>query len=79
MCDRIEFGAGGHGFICGIRRRKVKCRCGLVAAWECDGCDRPLCGKCRIHVPPDKDFCKMRSCREAAAAAAAQLRLEFGR
>jgi hypothetical protein len=87
MCDRVAFPGGGVAIICGARhRRRPPCvHCGATSEFACDGpttsekrvtCDRPLCRRCRIHVPPDQDFCKDH--RGAAKLAAAQLRLFDG-
>ena len=84
MCDRVRLPDGGVMILCGVRRgRRPPCvHCGQASAFECDGpprtaktttCDRPLCGRCRIHVPPNFDFCHDH--RAAAATAGAQLRL----
>jgi hypothetical protein len=74
---------GSVAIVCGVRRRRPPCvHCGQTSDFACDGpsswkqrgtCDRPLCRRCRIHVPPDRDFCKDH--RAEATAAAAQLRL----
>ena len=85
-CERIAIPGGGFAIVCGVRRgRRTSCvHCGQPATLLCDGppaaalaphatCDRPLCRRCAIHVPPDHDYC--RAHRQAAAAAAAQLRL----
>lgn len=84
MCERVVMPGGGVAIICGGHRgRRAKCvHCGQPSAFACDGpprsqdritCDRPLCRSCRIHVPPNQDFCKHH--RVQAADAAAQLRL----
>jgi len=81
-CLRVALPDGGTAIVCTMRRRRRPCvHCGKVAPFLCDGpvapgrtCSRPLCGHCRIHVPPDRDFC--RAHRAAAADAAAQLRFE---
>lgn len=86
MCERVTMPGGAMAIICGARHgRRPPCDdCGAPAEFECDGsprrpgrktCDRPLCRRCRIHVPPNQDFCKDH--RAQAHAAAAQLRL-FG-
>lgn len=84
MCEHVKV-PGGLAIICGGRRgRRPPClHCGDPAEFECDGpppegsrrktCDRPLCRRCRIHVPPDRDYCKAH--REQAKLAGAQLRL----
>lgn len=83
-CEHVTFPDGSDGFICGVRRaRRPPCvHCGQPSAFECDGpprsarhttCDRPLCRRCRIHVPPNQDFC--RDHRIEAQHAAGQLRL----
>jgi hypothetical protein len=76
-CQRVALPGGGVAIVCGVRRgRRTSCvHCGQPAAYECDVCDRPLCRSCRIHVPPDQDFCKGH--RKQAQAAAAQLRLNL--
>lgn len=51
-------------------------RRGAIVARTSGTCDRALCSRCAIHVPPDRDFCKLPACRAAAKAAAAQLRFE---
>jgi len=78
---------GSVGIICGGRHRRLPpcVHCGEKSAFECDGpapagakrktCDAALCRRCRIHVPPDRDYC--RGHREDAKAAAAQLRMQF--
>jgi hypothetical protein len=87
MCERVTMPGGGVAILCGGRRgRRPPCvHCGEPSAFECDGpprdrrrttCDHPLCRRCRIHVPPNQDFCKDH--RSAAQAAAAQLRLFEG-
>lgn len=85
MCEPLRFQDGTVAIICGGRRgrRSPPCAyCGKPSAFECDGpsssrksgtCDVKLCGSCRVHVPPDLDFC--RAHRAEAAACAAQLRL----
>jgi hypothetical protein len=73
----VPFG-DGVAILCGPRRRRVRCtHCREWADWLCDarGCDVPICARCRIHVPPDQDFC--RAHRALAATAAAALRLPF--
>jgi len=83
MCERVALPGGGFAIVCGTRRgRRSTCaHCGRPASLLCDGpardggvgtCDRALCTHCRIHVPPDRDYCKGH--REAARDAAAQLR-----
>ncbi len=87
MCERLRFPDGSMAIVCGARRgRRPPCvHCGQTSAYECDGpprnskrktCDRPLCRQCRIHVPPNQDFCKDH--RIQAKDAAAQLRLFEG-
>lgn len=87
MCERIQMPGGGVAIICGVRRRRRPAcvHCGQPSAFECDGpprtprhqtCDNALCRRCRIHVPPNKDFCQHH--RVAAADAAGQLRLFDG-
>jgi hypothetical protein len=87
MCERVAMPGGGVAIVCGVRRAKPKpcAQCGHASTVLCDGpprdsgrlrsvtCDRPLCGRCRIHVPPNRDFC--REHRAAARDSAAQLRL----
>jgi hypothetical protein len=86
MCEHVEMPGGGVAIVCGPHPRPRPCaHCGQRSAFLCDGpprdsgrlrsvtCDRPLCRRCRIHVPPNQDFC--REHRTAATAAAAQLRL----
>jgi len=87
MCERVTLPDGlGVAIVCGVRRpRSRPCAyCGHPSDSLCDGprrhhagktatCDRALCRRCRIHVPPNQDFC--REHRVEAAAAAAQLRL----
>lgn len=74
MCERLALPGGGFAIVCGGHRRRTRCtHCREWAAYECDTCDRPLCRRCRIHVPPNQDFCKEH--RTQATAAAAQLRL----
>lgn len=74
MCEPVRLPNGTVAIVCGVRRRRVLCvHCRQAAAFECDACDRPLCRSCRIHVPPNQDFCKDH--RTQAQAAAAQLRL----
>ena len=89
MCERVALPSGGVAIVCGMRRQRPRpcAYCGQPSESLCDGpprdrgrlqsvtCDRPLCRRCRIHVPPNQDFCKDH--RREAAAAAAQLRL-FG-
>jgi hypothetical protein len=63
----------GFAIVCGVRRRRKRCtHCQAWAEYECDACDTPLCPRCRIHVPPDHDYC--RAHRIEAQAAAAELR-----
>jgi len=77
MCERVVFGDGVVAIVCGVRRSRKRCtHCREWAAFECDACDRPLCRRCRIHVPPNQDFCKDH--RTQATAAATQLRLFDG-
>jgi len=75
MCERVALPGGGFAIVCGghHRRRKRCTHCRASAEFECDACDAPLCRHCRIHVPPNKDFCKDH--RADAKAAALQLRL----
>jgi len=84
MCERLQLPDGTVAIVCGGHRgRRAKCvHCGQPAAFACDGpprdrrratCDHPLCRSCRIHVPPNRDFCRHH--RVAAKDAAAQLRL----
>ena len=72
----------GFAFLTAARRNPAHSN---RTEFECDGpplngkrktCDRPLCRRCRIHVPPNQDFCKDH--RSQAQAAAAQLRLFEG-
>jgi hypothetical protein len=74
MCERVALPGGGVAVVCGVRReRRKRCtHCREWAAYECDACDVPLCRRCRIHVPPDRDYC--RAHRAEARAAAANLR-----
>jgi hypothetical protein len=86
MCERVSMPGGGVAIICGGSRRRPPCvHCAQPSDFACDGpprragrptCDRPLCRRCRIHVPPHQDFCKDH--RAQAHAAAAQLRLFAG-
>ena len=87
MCERVAMPGGGVAIVCGGHRERPRpCgHCGQRSAFLCDGpprdggrlrsvtCDRPLCRRCRIHVPPNQDFCQDH--RIEARAAAAQLRL----
>jgi hypothetical protein len=74
MCERVSLPNGTVAIVCGVRRHRKRCtHCRDWAGFECDACDVPLCRRCRIHVPPDKDFC--RSHRAEARAAAAELRV----
>jgi hypothetical protein len=84
MCERVALPGGGFAIVCGGRhsRRATCVHCGQRSTSLCDGpslrgrpgtCDRPLCAHCRIHVPPNADFCKGH--RAAAKDRAAQLRL----
>jgi len=88
MCERVTMPNGTVAIVCGVRHRRPRpcVHCGAPAPFACDGprrhhagrtmtCDRPLCGRCRIHVPPNQDFCKDH--RLQAVAAAAQLRLSL--
>jgi hypothetical protein len=74
MCERVALPGGGVAIVCGGHRgRRTRCtHCREWAALECDACDVPLCRRCRIHVPPDKDYC--RAHRAEARAAATELR-----
>lgn len=58
-----------NGVICGGRTPRRRCyHCDAFGAeLQCDGpprrrntktCDRWLCRKCAVHVPPDFDFCR---------------------
>ncbi len=87
MCERVTIRDVGVAIVCGVRRRRrPPCvHCSQTSDVACDGpprderrktCDRPLCRRCRIHVPPNQDFCKDH--RHLAKAAAAQLRLFDG-
>ena len=71
MCERVTLPGGGTAIVCGGHRRRTRCKeCRREwAAYECDVCDRPLCRRCRIHLPPNKDFCRAhrREAREAVA------------
>jgi hypothetical protein len=77
MCERIAV-PGGFAILCGVRRRRKRCigwadpgtACQKWAEFECDACDAPLCRRCRIHVPPDKDFCRAHRAEARTAAAA---------
>lgn len=83
MCESLSIPGGGVAIICGGHRgRRAKCvHCGQPSTALCDGpvatgpgtCDRPLCRRCAIHVPPNADFCHTH--RAAAKDRAAQLRL----
>jgi hypothetical protein len=77
MCERLTLPDGTVAVICGVRRpRRKRCtHCREWAEFECDACDVPLCRRCRIHVPPDKDFC--RGHRDAAREAARALVRSF--
>lgn len=81
MCERVVLPGGVVAIVCGgHRQRRRRCigwsdpgtACQKWAAFECDACDVPLCRRCRIHVPPDKDYC--RAHRAEARVAAAELR-----
>jgi hypothetical protein len=74
MCERVTFANGAVAIICGGHRRRRK-RCTQCRDWsefECDVCSVALCRRCRIHVPPDQDYC--RGHRAIASIAAAALR-----
>lgn len=74
MCEHVRLPNGTVAIVCGVRRRRRLCtHCRAWAEYECDVCDRPLCRRCRIHVPANQDFCKDH--RAQAKAAAAQLEL----
>jgi hypothetical protein len=69
-CERIAV-PGGFAIICGARRRLTRCtHCREQATHQCDACDAWLCRHCRIHVPPDQDFCRAHRAEASAAAAA---------
>jgi hypothetical protein len=85
--ERVTFTDDNSAIICGKHYGRIKrCwHCGAQSVKLCDGpradnrrgtCDRPLCGQCAIHVPPDLDFC--RDHEGAAQAAAVQLALKLG-
>ena len=75
MCERITFGHGQVAIVCGGRRRRKRCsHCRDWAAFECDACDVPLCRRCRIHVPPDQDYCRTHRANAQRAAAALRAR-----
>ncbi len=82
MCERVSMPDGSVAIVCGPRVRRRPCvYCGHPSTSLCDAtvasrsgtCDRPLCARCRIHVPPNLDFCHDH--RAAAKDRAAQLRL----
>ncbi len=88
MCESVSLPDGTVAIVCGVRHRPAPCAyCGHPSTVLCDGpprmdhrralqpttCDRPLCARCAIHVPPNQDFC--REHRAAAKDRAAQLRL----
>jgi hypothetical protein len=64
-CQRVN--VGGHvGIVCGVRGRKLKCKCGRPATLECDWkvptrksgtCDAPICERCTTRPTPGKDLC----------------------
>jgi hypothetical protein len=74
MCERLVLPGGTVAIVCGGHRgRRKRCTyCREWAAYECDACDAPICRRCRIHVPPEQDYC--RAHRTEARAAAAALR-----
>lgn len=81
-CEFVKLADGTTMIVCNHARRRAKpCACGASSVVLCDGpratgsgtCDQPLCHRCRIHVPPNLDFCHDH--RRQAALAAAQLRL----
>lgn len=76
MCERVRLPDGTVAIVCGIRRPRPRpcVHCRQPSAFECDACDRPLCRHCRIHVPPNQDFCH----DHRRQASAAQLRLFEG-
>jgi hypothetical protein len=71
MCERVALPGGGVAIVCGgHRRRRTRCsHCREWAEYECDTCDVPLCRRCRIHVPPDQDYCGAHLADARAAAA----------
>jgi hypothetical protein len=76
-CEHVHVD-GGVMIVCRTGPRRRRCTdCRAWAEYLCDarGCDVPICGRCRIHVPPNRDYCKRH--RAAAADDAAALRLSF--
>lgn len=84
MCDPLRLPDGTVAIVCGVRKKRPPpcVHCGQPSVVECDGpplvgtrgtCDRSLCRRCGIHVPPNFDFCKDH--RLQAMTAAGQLRL----
>jgi hypothetical protein len=71
MCERVTLPDGTVAILCGGHRgRRKRCtHCREWAAYECDACDVPLCRRCRIHVPPDQDYCRTHLAEARAAAA----------
>lgn len=80
MCERVALPGGGVAIVCGgHRQRRRRCMrwssCREWAEFQCDTCDAPLCKRCRIHVPPDHDYCRVHRAEARAAAAALRARI----
>lgn len=55
----------GNAIICSRGPKRKTCfYCGRPSDKLCDfpvgggTCDKPMCGMCAVHVPPDTDYCK---------------------
>lgn len=64
-CSYVRLENGFTVIVTHAAPRRRRCRCGAVAAYQCDWktgdgktCDRWLCAGCRPHVGEDKDLCQ---------------------
>jgi hypothetical protein len=66
-CHPINFGDGGHGFVCTRGKRPIICSaCGKRGDLLCDWkvkerrsgtCDKPICASCSHSPAKGKDLC----------------------
>lgn len=85
-CEKIQFADGNFAIVCGVRRPKRYCSCGKPADFLCDfplsgkkagkTCDKPVCKTCRLHISPDKDYCRVHAAMAETLNAQGTLNLE---
>lgn len=67
MCEHLNID-GQHVIVCGLRRKRQFCACGLAADFLCDWkvsakksgtCDAPICRRHAKQVGPAKHLCPL--------------------